>query len=601
MFKLHCNFWRFLILGLVALAGLACYTTQATAAVKYVSPGQKIQAAIDSAVNGDVIIVNQGTYYECISFKGKAITVQSTNPDNPSVVAATKINGNQADSVVLFANKEGASSVLSGLTITNGKSKHGGGGICIVPTYIDEVPASPTINKCVITGNSTPAYGGGGGGIFCGENCNAIITGCTISSNTVAATHSGGGIFCFGASPRITNCTIKGNTALNGAGICYISYQCDSEGCEGSYYSDPIIVNCVIVGNSGKGIYSTMYSYATITNCTISGNTGGGYCFNGGCDTITNCVVWGNTSYGISPGCPRVTYSDVQGGYSGTGNINADPKFVNPGGGDYHITNGSPCINKGSNSAPALPATDIDGNARIISGIVDMGADEYLPIVTISATDSTAVEPGTDTGKFTVNRTGPTNQALTVYYSYNGTAIKGTDYTASPDLTGSITIPAGYTSTTITVTPKDDAAVEANETVMVTLSASSTYNIGSPSNATVNIYDNDAVVTIAATDNNASEPGSNTGKFRISRSQATASSLTVYNTISGTAANGTDYSSITTSRTIAANSTYVDITVTPKNDYVKESTETVVLTISTNAYYKVGSPSSATVYIYDND
>jgi len=88
-----------------------------------------------------------------------------------------------------------------------------------------------------------------------------------------------------------------------------------------------------------------------------------------------------------------VTYSNIQGSYPGEGNIDADPLFVNPVMGDYHLRPGSPCIDAGNSSVPGLPLTDFEGDPRIMDGdrdgtaIVDMGVDEafwyslYLPIV----------------------------------------------------------------------------------------------------------------------------------------------------------------------------------------------------------------------------
>jgi hypothetical protein len=80
-----------------------------------------------------------------------------------------------------------------------------------------------------------------------------------------------------------------------------------------------------------------------------------------------------------------VTYSDVKGGFGGTGNINADPLFVDAIGGNLRLSSGSPCIDKGSNAGvPSGITTDLDGNPRVLDGdsngtvIVDMGAYEYL-------------------------------------------------------------------------------------------------------------------------------------------------------------------------------------------------------------------------------
>jgi hypothetical protein len=102
--------------------------------------------------------------------------------------------------------------------------------------------------------------------------------------------------------------------------------------------------------------------------------------------TITNCILWGNTAPNgsqidnTSGSTATVTFSDVQGGYSGTGNINADPCFVNAAGGNFHLLPDSPCINAGDPAfVPEPNETDIDGEPRVMLGRVDMGADEFNP------------------------------------------------------------------------------------------------------------------------------------------------------------------------------------------------------------------------------
>ena len=111
------------------------------------------------------------------------------------------------------------------------------------------------------------------------------------------------------------------------------------------------------------------------------------------------------------------------------------------------------------------------------------------PLVTISATDLLAKEAGLDPATFTVTRTGSTTSALTVQYGVNGKAVAGADYLA---LSGTITIPAGASTALITVTPLDDALVESNETVVVTLLPGPGHNIGTASVATVKIASDDA-------------------------------------------------------------------------------------------------------------
>jgi hypothetical protein len=161
-------------------------------------------------------------------------------------------------------------------------------------------------------------------------------------------------------------------------------------------------VNCLIydnVSNIGSGI-SLSYSHPKITNCTIVGNTctdvGGGIaCAEDSSPRITNCVLWWNTPEQIfvADGQPVVTYSSIELGYSGQGNIDTDPAFADPTNGDYRMLPGSPCIDAADNTAvPPTVTVDFDGNPRLVDDpctepdtgngappIVDMGAYEYQP------------------------------------------------------------------------------------------------------------------------------------------------------------------------------------------------------------------------------
>jgi len=223
------------------------------------------------------------------------------------------------------------------------------------------------------------------------------------------------------------------------------------------------------------------------------------------------------------------------------------------------------------------------------------------PTVTITASDASAGEPS-NTGSFSVARTGSTAASLTVNYGIGGTATNGTDYNS---VATSVTIPAGAASAAVTVTPRDDTAQESNETVILTLSSNASYTVGSPSSATVTIADNDApatlpVVTVTASDPSAGEP-SNAGAFTVSRMGATTASLAVSYTVGGTATPGTDYTALSGSVTIPAGAASAAVTVIPRDDTAPESGETVVVTLSAGGSYTVGTPSSATVTIADND
>jgi len=203
-----------------------------------------------------------------------------------------------------------------------------------------------------------------GAGIRCGSGTTAIVKDCIIVGNDVE--FDGGGIGIGSASPTFINCVIVGNTAGGGGGA----------------------VN--VFNNSN----------ATFINCTIAGNTSpGGAVLLGGADpdaTFVNCIIYGNQApqaIRVDAGEAVATYSDIEGGFTGAGNIDADPLFVDASNGDYSIGSGSPAIDAANNDAvPSGVTEDIAGNDRFVDDpatqdtgngtapIVDMGAYEFQPV-----------------------------------------------------------------------------------------------------------------------------------------------------------------------------------------------------------------------------
>ena len=130
-------------------------------------------------------------------------------------------------------------------------------------------------------------------------------------------------------------------------------------------------------------------SSPTITNCTFSANSGGGLAnYNSSIPTVTNCIFWGNSSEIVGNSAPIVTYSIVQGGYAGTGNLNANPYFVNQPNfnnapttaGNLRLTTCSFAMDAGLDAANST-TEDLDGNARQFDAVaggqqIDMGAYE---------------------------------------------------------------------------------------------------------------------------------------------------------------------------------------------------------------------------------
>ena len=240
-----------------------------------------------------------------------------------------------------------------------------GGGIC-------NKFSGPMINNCMIKSNSTDHNGGGmynnvNGGLP-GEV--EVINNCTFVTNS--AGYYGGAIHVAYGSPVIKNCIISSNTAQReGAGISVFA-------------ATPIIQDCVIRHNTaterGGGIFNSSGSaHSTIQNCTIihnhAGESQGKDVYNDlGSTDITNSIVWGNSQNSLYRNI-SVSYSNVEGGYSGVGNIDVDPLFETDG---YHLTYASCCIDAGDPNIIIDPnAVDIDNDPRVVFS-VDMGADEFI-------------------------------------------------------------------------------------------------------------------------------------------------------------------------------------------------------------------------------
>ncbi len=344
-----------------------------------------IQSGINGAVDGDTVMVHPGTYYEHnINFLGKAITVMGTDPEDPAIVAATVVDADSLGSVFVFQSGEDLTSVLAGVTIAGGYDDYGGGIYCYYssPTIANNIitqnsaywagggmynyESGPTVTNCTFIGNSAGRNGGGmhniggnptvssctftensawsddGGGMY-NNGSGSTVSNCAFIGNS--ANRNGGGMFNHWNSPTVSNCTFIGNSAIKGGGM----YN--------QYNLNPTVSNCMFTGNSatwGGGMHNTDGSPA-VSNCTFSQNDYYGmYNSHGSDPAVTNCILWDDLPieiYNWDNSNPIVTYCDVQGGYPGEGNIDADPLFVTFHGFDYLLRRGSPCIDAGD---PAL-------------------------------------------------------------------------------------------------------------------------------------------------------------------------------------------------------------------------------------------------------
>jgi hypothetical protein len=372
-----------------------------TTRVENVTAGRsyaEIQPAISEAAEGDELVVSPGTYPENIDFLGKALTIRSMDPFDPSSVSSTVVEGDTSGAIATFMAGESRSSVLWGLHLGPAVKRRSGRGIFCKG-------ASPTISHNIIRGNAASGgwlcatKDGPGGGIF-------VCGGCPlIEHNTIEDNESihGSAIYCEAGGPVITGNVIRTNKGqastvhLQNCPLAVIEansviYNYD-DGCAGlEVWSSSVRArNNLVAFNDGAGFYF-VNATGVVRNCTILGNRGVGierYKSASGVPLISNCVLWYNDDDLVNQ---TAVYSCIQDDDPGEGNIHADPQFGDPAKGDFRLSPNSPCINAG-NTAHALSVaaspvsggvmvswsagTDLDENPRISGNAVDVGAYEF--------------------------------------------------------------------------------------------------------------------------------------------------------------------------------------------------------------------------------
>lgn len=224
-----------------------------------------IQAAIDAAADGDMVIVlpndctDEGRWFENIDFLGKAIRVQSATTTNPAIVATTIIDGDSFGTVVTFANGEGNDSVLDGLTIANGDATNSvaGGGIhCLM--------SGPTIRRCVIRDNIAER----GGGLRLEGGVGAVVETCQFVDNKGVA--FGSAIHADSSSSiTIRDCDFMGHTGPSG--LSFFVGGTDLEPC-GPDTTCVWIDGCRFIDNSASTLIRG--NWMEYSECLFSGNDG---------------------------------------------------------------------------------------------------------------------------------------------------------------------------------------------------------------------------------------------------------------------------------------------------------------------------------------
>jgi hypothetical protein len=268
-------------------------------------------------------------------------------------------------------------------------------------------------------------------------------------------------------------------------------------------------------------------------------------------------------------------------------------------------------IQTGTSYAVGTPATaslniaDNDSISMTVTAGAAAGEPSTNSSFTIDASQNVA---GITTINFTVTGTA-TFSGGTPDYTLSSTAGNFTFSTTTG--VGSLEMAAATNSVSITVTVNDDATPENAETVILDINAGAGYTLGTPSQDTVNIADDDSVSVSVAATGSPSETGPTAGTYTFTASQNVPSDTTINFTMSGTAATTGDYGltsggtlnyTAPTGTIVIANGTNsITVTLTPVDDPTIEGTETAILTINTGTGYTVGAPSSATQNIADND
>ena len=349
------------------------------------NPFATIQLGIESAVEGDTVLIEPGTYFTSNSIYNKNIILGSRYlmTADTSYISTTIIDGTgEGCPLMIYGNDVTNACRVTGLTIQNGTTGcvYGqGGGLYVEGT-------DPRLDNLIIKNNHSTNYGGG---ICIKFDSSPLLDDIIIKNNT--ADELGGGIYVdYNASPVLNNIEIVNNSAFHGGGI-FVSQN-----------SHVIINNTLIAQNyemldipdypiyttEGYGAIETTGSTISLNNCTITDNLGVGMLLkNGSQVTMINSIYWFNESITMTDSSDQetnilsVSYSDIQFGWDGEGNIDMNPRFCSPDDVNYYLSANSPVVGVGENGTN-MGAFGIGCNIS-----VDWDFSIGEPIITIEGID----------------------------------------------------------------------------------------------------------------------------------------------------------------------------------------------------------------------
>lgn len=240
---------------------------------------------------------------------------------------------------------------------------------------IKKIDASALIDGFTFTAgcanDTIPTEGGGAINI---DTSYMQIINCTFQANKTHGSLGGGAIHNMGGSPKFINCRFINNRA-GGVG-----------GAFKTKYGNPVFTGCLFLNNknlySGGGAIQESSAAIELNNCTFIGNDSIALRNNASHPIVKNCIFWDNIGGEIvdeGTSSSTVSYSLVNGGFTGPGNINTDPLFADPSAGNFQLSTGSPAVDAGSTDTSGLflPGFDLNGNVRLTGTAIDIGAFEY--------------------------------------------------------------------------------------------------------------------------------------------------------------------------------------------------------------------------------
>ncbi|HOT37854.1 MAG TPA: hypothetical protein PLT86_14425, partial [Candidatus Latescibacteria bacterium] len=251
--------------------------------------------------------------------------------------------GNSASSSAGAVSNSG-DLTMDNCVLSNNSSQGAGGGI--------GTTGSLRMANCAAVGNTANGHGGG----IWATTSGLTMTNCVVTGN--AATADGGGVYLgLGAPATMTNCIFGDNAAKNGGAVACSEERLFMEKC--------LVIRNAAAEKGGGVLFAVWGVPATFTNCTVSCNTAalsgsGLYVSSNVLVLITNSIVWANSPveqiFDVK-GTVRATYSCLQTGtvWSGVGNINADPLFIDPGTDSMRLHSTSPCRDAGDPASPLDP------------------------------------------------------------------------------------------------------------------------------------------------------------------------------------------------------------------------------------------------------